>query len=530
MNFNYNVGVELTFLESIGFVLLVVELGFFFFCFFFFVLFLILSPFTPASRFSWMFALLVSLVFFFFVIFNTLDIGDLLDNGIYFSQLNQFIKAISFLAVIGFCFAGISFSTSLFTFEYIVLILFSQSAGLFILSTDHLPLIFILIEVQALIGYTLVVYRRKSQAATEAGMKYFLLGSISSSLMVFGIVLLYGSVGSFFLSDLSLSFENYMSLDKTITDYNELSSTLFSSVLNPTTFGLDLRFLGAACLLLGFIFKLSAAPLHFWTPEVYENVEFLTLSYFSSIPKISVLALLTGQAMFLVEMFRDFILISGVLSLVVGSVGGLFQDSLKKIFAYSTIANTGYLLVVLSACSGLNRLFFSDDNLFFDISYLAIWSQMGVYIITFIAVCGFLQFVSSGSEFDSLLPLTYSTVKFRLCFLVLLVSLSGVPPTAGFFAKFLMLYVVGNNVFLSVVIMVASVLTLFYYMRIAGVAFFYTREHEFFTSVERSLFKKNNAFLNYFFIPTCFLNLGFLLVFWFIDLDSILILFLGLLR
>ena len=513
------------FLESLGFSLLAVEVGFFVFCFFFFVLFLILSPVTPASRFSWMFALLVSLVFFLFIVFNTLDIGDFLDNGVYFTQLNQIVKAVSFLAVIGICLSGLSFSTSLFTFEFIILILFSQSAGLFILSTDHLPFIFILIEVQALIGYTLVVYRRKSQSATEAGMKYFLLGSVSSSLMVFGIVLLYGSVGSFYLSDIALTFDNYLSLDKTITSYSDFSSTLVSFISNPTNHGLDLRFLGGIALISGFIFKLSAAPLHFWTPEVYENIEFLTLSYFSTIPKISILALLTGQAVFLVEMFRDLILICGVLSLIVGSVSGLFQDSLKKIFAYSTIANTGYLLVLFSVCGGLNRLYFSDENFFFDISYLAVWGQMSIYIITLIAVAGFLQSISNGSEFDGLLSLTYSSAKLRLCFLVLLVSLSGVPPTAGFFAKFLMLYVVGSNVFLSVTIMLASVLTLFYYMRIAGTIFFYTREHEFFTPVEKFLFKKNNIFLNFFFLPVSFLNLGIIFLFWFVDLDSVLSLF-----
>jgi len=209
MNFFNIVKTDDFFVTSTGFSLIIVELGFFASIFLFFFLFLLISPVTPSSRFTWMFSLLVSIVFFLFNILNTIINVDLVDSGIYFTTLNQTIKCISFIVVIGMCLAGLSFSSNLFTFEYIMLVMFSQSAGLFILSTDHLILIFILIEVQALIGYTLVVYRRKSQTATEAGMKYFLLGSVSSSLLIFGITILYSSLGSFHLTDLSVNFINF---------------------------------------------------------------------------------------------------------------------------------------------------------------------------------------------------------------------------------------------------------------------------------------------------------------------------------
>lgn len=274
MNFFNVINTDNFFVTSTGFSLIIAELGFFASIFLFFFLFLLMSPVTPSSRFTWMFGLLVSIVFFLFTLLNTVINVDLVDNGLYFTTLNQTVKIISFIVVIGICLAGLSFSSNLFTFEYITLILFSQSAGLFILSTDHLILIFILIEVQALIGYTLVVYRRKSQTATEAGMKYFLLGSVSSSLLIFGITILYSSLGSFYLTDLSITFINFFFIN-----FNLESLTFMGLLEVSSSNDSGLKILGLACIFIGFLFKLSGVPLHFWTPEVYENIEYLTLAY-----------------------------------------------------------------------------------------------------------------------------------------------------------------------------------------------------------------------------------------------------------
>jgi len=515
MNFFNIVKTDDFFVTSTGFSLIIVELGFFASIFLFFFLFLLISPVTPSSRFTWMFSLLVSIVFFLFNILNTIINVDLVDSGIYFTTLNQTIKCISFIVVIGMCLAGLSFSSNLFTFEYIMLVMFSQSAGLFILSTDHLILIFILIEVQALIGYTLVVYRRKSQTATEAGMKYFLLGSVSSSLLIFGITILYSSLGSFHLTDLSVNFINFFFIN-----FNIETLTFMGLLEVSSTNDSGLKILGLACIFIGFLFKLSGVPLHFWTPEVYENIEYLTLAYFSTLPKLSVLALMTGQAVFISEFFREVVLVTGIASMLVGSVSGLFQDSLKKLLAYSTITNTGYLLILFSMKEGTSTVFY--NNVSFDIFSIAVWFQMSVYVVSFIAISGFLQSISSGSEFDSLLSLTYSGFTTRFSVLVLMVSLSGVPPTAGFFAKFLLLYTVGDNLFICVLIMLASVLTMFYYMRISGTIFFYTREHEFFAPIEYS-YSDKKYFLNLFFFPVSFVNLGLIFFLWFVNFDIVLV-------
>lgn len=515
MNFFNIVKTDDFFVTSTGFSLIIAELGFFASIFLFFFLFLLMSPVTPSSRFTWMFGLLVSIVFFLFTLLNTVINVDLIDNGIYFTTLNQTVKIISFIVIIGMCLAGLSFSSNLFTFEYIMLVLFSQSAGLFILSTDHLILIFILIEVQALIGYTLVVYRRKSQTATEAGMKYFLLGSVSSSLLIFGITILYSSLGSFHLTDLSVTFINFF-----FVNFNLETLTFMGLLEVSSTNDSGLKILGLACIFIGFLFKLSGVPLHFWTPEVYENIEYLTLAYFSTLPKLSVLALMTGQAAFISEFFREIVLVTGVASMLVGSISGLFQDSLKKLLAYSTITNTGYLLILFSMKEGTSTVFY--NNISFDVFSVAVWFQMSVYVISFIAISGFLQSVSSGSEFDSLLSLTYSGFVTRFSVLILMVSLSGVPPTAGFFAKFLLLYTVGDNLFICILIMISSVLTMFYYMRISGTIFFYTREHEFFAPVEYS-YSDKKYFLNLFFLPISYLNLGVIFFLWFINFDTVLV-------
>jgi len=473
--------------------------------FFFFIL--MLAPFAYISRFSWILSFMICIVFF-YINFCFEFRGDFVDHGYFHSQLNHTVKCLSFLCLAAISLAGFSISSKTFTFEFIFLLLFSQVCTLFILSTDNLIVLFLLIEAQSLIGYVIAVYRRKSQLASEASIKYFLLGASCSSLMALGIALLYGQIGSFSLTEIydTFAFINYK-LD-------------------------GLSVLGASLILITMFFKLSAAPLHFWTPEVYENSEFLSIGYFSTIPKFPILALLTGQLSFLTTTFSMFFYFFGIISLIVGSVFGLFQLSIKKILAYSTIANTAYLLLLFSTLQNSQTLY---EETGFGIFYsnlsncnVAVWFQMAFYSLTVIALTGFLQAFTDGSEFKNLLVLTYLPNSYRLAVYTLLLSLAGIPPTLGFISKYLMVQVMvsSENVFLSIMLVMFSILSLFFYTRIVGSIFLYQRDHEFVTLVETNFYQniKDNFFFNLFFFPLTLLNLGFILILFIISPFDLLVL------
>lgn len=461
--------------------------------FFFFIL--MMAPFAYISRFSWLISFMISIVFF-YINFRHEFCGDFFDHGYYYSQLNHSVKCLSFLCLAAISLAGFSVSSKTFTFEFIFLLLFSQICTLFILSTDNLIVLFLFIEAQALIGYVIAVYRRKSQLASEASIKYFLLGASCSSLMALGIALIYGQVGSFSLTEIceEFSFANYR-LD-------------------------GLSVLGGSLILITMFFKLSAAPLHFWTPEVYENSEFLSIGYFSTIPKFPILALLTSQTSFLTNNFTILFYVFGIISLVVGSVSGLFQLSIKKILAYSTIANTAYLLLVFSSLQNSHITYIeAERSLFYsNFSYcnIAVWFQMTFYSLALIALTGFLQAFTEGSEFKNLLVLTYLPNSYRLSVYILLLSLGGVPPTLGFISKYFMVQsmIASENIFSSILLVAFSILSLFFYTRIVGSIFLYQRDHDFITLVEVNFYQnvKDNFFFVLVFFPLVLLNVGLVLV------------------
>jgi proton-translocating NADH-quinone oxidoreductase chain N len=483
------------------------DLGFSFYAVALFLFILMLAPFAYISRFCWILSFMISIVFF-YINFRTDFCGDFFDHGYYHTQLNHTIKCLSLLCLGAISLAGFSISSKTFTFEFIFLILFSQICTLFILSTDNLIILFLLIEAQALVGYVLAVYRRKSQLASEASIKYFLLGASCSSLMALGIALIYGQVGSFSLTEIYDSFS--------VMDYRLDSLTI----------------LGSSFILVTMFFKLSAAPLHFWTPEVYENSEFLSIGYFSTIPKFPILALLTGQLSFLINSFSIFFYVFGFISLLVGSVSGLFQLSIKKILAYSTIANTAYLLLVLSVYQNPASSYIDTSfGIFYPMlssSNTAVWIQMAFYSLTVIALTGFLQAFTEGSEFKNLLILTYLPNSYRLTVYILLLSLGGIPPTLGFISKYFMVQTIVSSgaVFLSILLVGFSILSLFFYARIVGSIFLYQRDHDFFTSVEMNLYEnvKDKFFFNFVFFPLGALNLGLLLVFFIISPFDLLVL------
>jgi NADH-quinone oxidoreductase subunit N len=321
-----------------------------------------------------------------------------------------------------------------------------------LVSTNDLLALYMSIELMSLSFYILASYKRNSEFSGEAGLKYFILGAFSSGLLLFGISLIYGFTG----------LTNFEELAKVLTGINSMTNTVsYSGILAGLLF-----------LSISLLFKLAAAPFHMWSPDVYEGAPTPVTAFFSIVPKMAIFALLLRM---FCSTFYDFLgfwqpifLYTGVLSMIVGSLGALYQKKIKRLMAYSGIANVGYMLIGFSAgtvesMSGL-------------ILYLLIYVVMTIAFFSFI--------LGTQTEKDSKLNTYISDLEnlgkvnpalgFAVTFVIF--SMVGLPPFAGFFGKFyLFLSAIQSELYTAAIIgVLSSVVAAFYYIRIIKLMFFGT--------------------------------------------------------
>jgi len=341
------------------------------------------------------------------------------------------------------------------SFEYFVLVLLACLGMICLVSSNDLLALYMSIELMSLSFYILAAYKRNSEFSGEAGLKYFILGAFSSGLLLFGISMIYGFTG----------LTNFEDLAKVLTGINGVYDVVpYNGILVGITF-----------VSVSLLFKVAAAPFHMWSPDVYEGAPMPVTAFFSIVPKIAVFSLLLR---IFYSTFYDFtgfwqpiFLYSGILSMLIGSVGALYQKKIKRLMAYSGIANVGYMLIGLSAgtvesMSGL-------------IIYLII------YVVMIIAFFSFV--LGTQSEKDSKLNthiadlVNLGKVNPALAFSVtfIIFSMVGLPPFAGFFGKmYLFLAVIQSELYAAAVIgVLSSVVAAFYYIRIIKVMFFGTSTH-----------------------------------------------------
>lgn len=237
--------------------------------------------------------------------------------------------------------------------EYFILILFSTLSMLLIISSFDLISMYLAIELQSLSFYVLAAFQRNNEFSIEAGLKYFILGALSSGLLLFGESLIYGFTG----------LTNFEELTKLITiTSNNLIINEFISITNLPfitiwLFFLNLTYikiiiLGLFFIIIAFLFKISAVPFHLWTPDVYEGAPTSITAFFSIVPKIAIIALLLRLCMYtfydLINNWQYLIIFSAFLSMFIGTLGAIKQNKLKRLLAYSSIAHIGYLLIGLA--------------------------------------------------------------------------------------------------------------------------------------------------------------------------------------
>ena len=340
-------------------------------------------------------------------------------------------------------------SEKLDKYEFSVLVLYAVLGMSIMVSSNNLLSLYIGIEMQSLALYVLAAFNRDSLRASEAGLKYFVLGALSSGLLLYGISLVYGFSGS-------LRFDTI----GTIVSSGEVSTGIIA---------------GMVFMLCGLAFKISAAPFHMWTPDVYEGSPTPVTGFFASAPKFAAMALIARLLMDpfggMHEAWQQVIIVLAVASMIVGVFGALVQTNIKRLMAYSSIANMGYALVALAAgtAAGVNgMLIFMTIYLITSIGLFAAILQMRIRD-------GMVEQVSDLSG------LSKSQPRLAMVFTVLLFSLMGMPPLLGFFGKisaFLPAMDAGLT-WLVVVALLASVVGAFYYLRLIKTIWFDEQDRQF---------------------------------------------------
>lgn len=307
--------------------------------------------------------------------------------------------------------------------SWILLVLIVLLSSLLLVSSVNWVAIYLALELQTLTFFILVSKKIHSAYSTEAGLKYFVLGAISSGLFLFGCTLLYGISGE--------------------TSIQGINSVLLGDA-------------GKICITASLLFKLSVVPFHMWAPDVYEGVPTLILALLAIMPKIGVFVVLV-----LVGLISNVVLFCGVLSIIYGAIGALNQTKIKRLLAYSGIGHIGFMLFGVAIGS--------FESIQASLIYIVIYIIMGICVFLVILSLKLTRVliieINSLSRVNRVLALTLALT---------VISIAGIPPFAGFLGKWLILLsgMVSGYFLICLVIVVASVIGGVYYVRMAQIIYF----------------------------------------------------------
>ena len=338
--------------------------------------------------------------------------------------------------------------------EFVTLLLFSLLGMMVMISAASFLTLFLGLELMSLCLYALVALNRDSAASTEAAMKYFVLGALSSGLLLYGMSMIYGATG-------------------TLNIY-EVSGHAARLAGSPT----DRTFLifGLVFLVAGVAFKVGVVPFHMWIPDVYHGAPTAVTLIVGSAPKVAAFAmavrLLVNGLPALAQDWQQMLALLAVLSMAVGNITAIAQTNLKRMLAYSTIAHMGFMLLgLLSGVVGGNSLNAAE-------AYSSAMFYMIIYTLMSLGAFGVLLLLSrAGFEcenLDDVKGLNRSHPWYAFIMLVLMFSLAGIPPTAGFYAKLAVLSAAVNagQIWLAVAAVVLSLIGAFYYLRVVKLMYF----------------------------------------------------------
>jgi NADH-quinone oxidoreductase subunit N len=327
-------------------------------------------------------------------------------------------------------------------FEFPVLVLLATTGMLMMISANDLIALYVGLELQSLSLYVVAAFDRRSARSSEAGLKYFVLGALSSGMLLYGASLIYGFTGSTLFTDIA-------------------------AAVQPSGANLGLIF-GLVFLMTGFAFKISAVPFHMWTPDVYEGAPTPVTAFFAAAPKLAAMAL-TVRTLFaafpsVTPEWQQIVTFLAIASMALGSFAAIGQRNIKRLMAYSSIGHMGYALVGLAAgtAEGVQGV----------IVYLAIYLAMTLG--TFACILAMRRNGRMVEDIDQLSGLSNTSPMMAFLLAMLLFSLAGIPPLAGFFAKFyVFLAAINAGLYaLAVIGVLLSVVGAYYYLRIVKIMYF----------------------------------------------------------
>ena len=358
------------------------------------------------------------------------SMSHVLKLGVYFAVFVVFVYAKDYLR-----------DRNMFRGEFYILGLFGMLGMMIMISAHSLLTLYLGLELLSLSLYALVALQRDSVHASEAAMKYFVLGAIASGMLLYGMSMIYGVTGTLQLDSIA---ERAVSGDRTLLAF------------------------GLVFLLVGMAFKFGAVPFHMWVPDVYHGAPTAVTLYIGSAPKIAAFAmlvrLLVDGMIDLHDQWQGILIILAVLSMAVGNIVAIAQTNLKRMLAYSTISHVGFLIlgILTGAQSGFSA------SMFYALAYV-LMALGGFGMIILLSRKGF-----EGDKLDDFKGLNRRSSWYAFMMLILMFSMAGVPPFLGFWAKLAVLQevVAADMLWLAIVGVVFSVIGVFYYLRIVKLMYF----------------------------------------------------------
>jgi len=355
-----------------------------------------------------------------------------------------FAKALIYLAAIGCLIVAPAYFERLKAMraEYPILVLLATLGMSIMVSSGNFLTLYVGLELNSLAAYVLAAFLRNDARPAEAGLKYFVLGGLASGILLYGISLLYGFTGT--------------------TGFAAMSAALSGELGTGALFGI-------VFVLAGLAFKIAAAPFHMWTPDVYQGAPTPVTTFFATAPKVAAVALTARVALEVfgnqADAWRQIVIVAALLSIIIGALGAIGQENLKRLLAYSSINNVGFILLGLAVATSAGA------------------SAMLVYLFIYVAMSlgSFVALLmlrdDDGNLYETFadisgLSMTRPLIAWSL--LLLMFSLAGIPPLLGFYSKFVVFQatVEAGLIALGAIAIAASVIGAFYYIKFVKVMFF----------------------------------------------------------
>ena len=324
------------------------------------------------------------------------------------------------------------------------LLLFSTAGALALVSANDLLTSFLSIELLSIPVYVLAGSAYFEKSSTEGSLKYFILGAVSSAVLLYGLALIYATTGTL--------------------DIQQINSFLLAAQHSPS----PLLLIGVALVIFGFGFKLSLAPFHFWTADAYQGAPLGITAFMAVVVKAAafggIVRIFSGALPVIAGEFKGFFIVLGVASMFLGNLSALRQKSIKRFIAYSSIAHAGYAIIALALVGGTSAL----------LSYVLFYSltSIGMFAIL-VGHLGGTKYQFEKDDLSALKGMYARDPMSALLFAIFILSLAGIPPLAGFFAKFYILTALlkEHSGGIAVIVVLNSAISLFYYLKVMALAF-----------------------------------------------------------